>query len=265
MGGRNRNRKKNAVSTESESEDNVFIDPNDFSEEQQLLLDVFEQKIKVIVKGYEARLAAKDKLMDQMSTEIVNLKKKVQSLDDKLEDAETYERRDTVVFSGSELPSVTESEDCTKIVIDLLKDKVNYFLRPTEISVAHRLGQKTETQKPDKRNIIVKLCRREIKNDIMKACRVMKPRNLYANESLTKVRSTVLYGLRQAKSKYPDIVAGCGSFDGKIFAWIKPPKPKAKVSKNTKIMINTKDRFLEFCDGTLKCDSSDLVTSWPIQ
>ena len=254
-------RKKAVASTDSESD--TSIDPDELNSEQKIVFSLFEQKLNAVVMDFKSIISAKDTMMDQMSAEISILRNKVMSLEDKLEDTEAYERRDTVIFSGSELPAVTDDEDCSKVITELLKDKVNYFLRQSEISVAHRLGQKTESQTPDKRKIIVKLCRRDIKNDIMKACRTIKPKNLYANESLTRVRSTALYGLRQAKLKYPNIIAGCGSSEGRVYAWIKPPRPNAPNAKNTRIMINSMERFMEFCTGTLKCNHSDLVTNWP--
>ena len=53
---------------------------------------------------------------------------------------------------------------------------------------------------------------------------------------------------------------GCGYADGKlIFAWIKPPKPDAPLAKNTKIMVNTRERFEGFCEKTLKCNSSAFI------
>ena len=85
----------------------------------------------------------------------------------------------------------------------LIKD-FNLIVNPADISVAHRLGRKPD-QGPDKRKIVVELCRRETKQDLLKACRVVKPRNFYVNETLTRTRSTVLYGLRQARKKYPNI------------------------------------------------------------
>ena len=84
----------------------------------------------------------------------------------------------------------------------LIKD-FNLIVNPADISVAHRLGRKPD-QGPDKRKIVVELCRRETKQDLLKACRVVKPRNFYVNETLTRTRSTVLYGLRQARKKYPN-------------------------------------------------------------
>ena len=202
-------------------------------------------------------------MVDNLAAEVANLKKKVFLLEDKLEDQDSYERRDTVILSGSDIPPATEGEDSSKLVCDLIKDKVQYHLRPSEISVAHRLGPKPINQVPDRRKLIVKLCRREVKQDLLRACRMVKPVNIYANESLTKTRSTTLFGLRQAKKKFPNIIAGCGSAEGKVFAWIKPPNPDSPNAKNIKTVINSRERFNDFCANTLNCNPSDLVSNWP--
>ena len=54
----------------------------------------------------------------------------------------------------------------------------------TDISTAHRVDKKTSNQQVDKRNIIMKLCRRGLKGDVLRACRQLKP-DFYINESLT--------------------------------------------------------------------------------
>ena len=77
----------------------------------------------------------------------------------------------------------------------------------------------------------------------------MKPRNLFISESLTRVRCTALFGLRQAKKKYPDVIAGCGSYDGKVYAWVKPPNANAPNARNTKISVNSKEKFVICVSG----------------
>ena len=65
-------------------------------------------------------------------------------------------------------------------------------IKPSDISAPHRLGLKPALQSEDRRGIIiVKRCRREVKYDLMKACK-------YVNESLTPTRNAILSGLRQA-------------------------------------------------------------------
>ena len=60
-------------------------------------------------------------------------------------------------------PDLIGCEICYNIVIDLVKEKLRFQLRNSDISVDHRLGKKLLTQGPDKRNIIVKLCSSDTK------------------------------------------------------------------------------------------------------
>lgn len=255
--------KKRAPSSEGESEA-VFedLDFQDLSEDQKMLFTLLEKRMNTVLKKYEDKMATRESQIEEMSTEILNLRKKVMSLEDKIEDTEAYERRDTVIVSGSDLPDGTEDEDTPKVFTSIIKNKIGVIVKPTDISVAHRLGRKSLTQGPDKRNIIVKLCRREMKHDLLKACKTVKPRNLFINESLTRTRSTALYGLRQAKKKFPNKISGYSTYDGKVYVWLKPPNPTAPHAKNSKIMVNTKERFYDLCAKTLLCPPTELVDNW---
>ena len=256
----NRRRKKIIPSTGSESDANATL--SDLNEEQLLIYSILNEKFQAIFAKLEENLTAKDKNLKEMSDEILVLRKRVVELEDKIEDNESYERRDTVIVSGDGIPAVTDNEDSSKIVTQLIKDKINLIVNPADISVAHRLGRKPD-HGPDKRKIVVKLCRRETKQDLLKACRAVKPGNFYVSESLTRTRSTVLYGLRQARKKYPNIIAGCGSQDGKVYAWIRPPKPNAPQARNIRILVKNREKFEDMCVKNFDCNPNELVSSWP--
>jgi len=256
-------RKKTAISSESDLEaddDSVF---DDLSPESQKLVKYFERKVAKLLSEFKLQLESKDKRIATLEQEVCTLKRNVTSLENKMEDTEAYERRDTVIVSGSEVPVVTDGEDTSKVFCTLIKNKVKLMFKPTDISVAHRLGKKPSTQAPDRRSIIVKLCRRELKNDLLQACRATKPAGLYVNESLTQIRSTALYGLRQAKRKFPEFISGCGSKDGRVYVFIKPPNPSTPLAKNSRMFINTREKFGDLCRDVLKCNPSDFTINWP--
>ena len=127
------------------------------------------------------------------------LKKRVSRLEERVEKAEAYERKDTLVISGKNVSSVVPGENCVPLVCDLLKYALN--VSKTDLSTAHRIGPKPINQQQDNKSIIMKLCRRDVKADILNACRQLKPRDLYMNESLTPTRSTIMYMLRSAMKK----------------------------------------------------------------
>ena len=59
---------------------------------------------------------------------------------------------------------------------------------------------KPKIQGEDKRNIMFKPCNRDVKQNILKSCKVVKPKKFYINESLTPLRNTVLYVMRNIRT-----------------------------------------------------------------
>ena len=144
------------------------------------------------------------------------------------------------------------------MVCCVVRDRLKLGMDVTDISAAHRLGPKPKSQGPDRRKIIVKLCRRERKYDLITACKQTKPPNLFINENLTPTRNNILFSLRCAKKKFPNIVAACSSHGGKVYAWIKPPNPDAPSARNSKLFINTQDQLEDFCRKSLKVQIEEL-------
>lgn len=257
----NRKRKKTMPSTGSESDIEFVL--QDLTDAENQLLSVFESRMKVKFDGLQKQLNSKDEKISNMEQEILNLRKKVDSLQDKLEDTEACERRDCVVLSGSEVPAAIENEKVAKVVSDLVKNKIGVIVKQDDIVSAYRLGKRTDSQAPDGRSILVKFCKKDLKHDLLKACKTVKPRNIFINESLTRTRNVALYGLRQAKKRFPDKIDGCGSSDGRVYVWVKPPNPDVPLARNSKIFVNTSDRFSKFCTDVLNCEASEFITTWP--
>ena len=114
------------------------------------------------------------------------------------------------------------------------------------ISMVHRIGVKPKIQGEDKRNMF-KLCNRDLKQNILKCFKVVKPKKFYVNESLTPQRNTILYVMWQAKKKHSSVINSCNSSDGSVLAWLHAASGSAK-TKYQKIIINTKqelDLFLQ--------------------
>ena len=197
-----------------------------------------------------------------------------------MDEEDAYVRRDTIIFSGSAVPPVVNGEICANIVTDLAKDKLRMQIRDGDISTAHRLGKKPTTQGPDKRSIIVKLCRRDLKTEILQAKKnLVSTRNstLYINESLTPRRSTILYTLRRIKRTHPSVVVGCSSFDGRVYAYTKPAPTRSSAQtqdgesatadsnqrpRNVRHLINTHDSLVNFCRKYVKQPLDNFLESW---
>ena len=144
------------------------------------------------------------------------LQEQISALQNRNDDLENYGRRNTIVISGPSLPQVVRDENCIDLATEIIKENLGMQeFRRTDIDVAHRLG-KPRLGSLDKRNIIVKLVRRENKRKIFTACRIRKPQNLYINESVSKTRSTILYVLRKASKDFPTKFGPCTTEDGNV-------------------------------------------------
>ena len=130
-------------------------------------------------------------------------------------------RRETIIFNGTAMPPSTPGEICNAVIRQVIKDKLKLQIQESDISVAHRAGKKPATQGPDRRGIQVRFCRRDIKRQLMMTKRDNSdPANTsYTNESLTPKRRTILFRLRQMKKKFPALVKGCTSQDGRVYAF----------------------------------------------
>ena len=72
--------------------------------------------------------------------------KKIEKLEDKIGCNDAYDRRDTIIISGKSVPPpspVGRDENCPLLACDLIKENLNYVISPNDISVVHRLGDKT--------------------------------------------------------------------------------------------------------------------------
>ena len=207
------------------------------------------------------QLNLKKKQIEELTDTVEVLKNILSKLEERVEDAEAYERKDTHVMSGTNIPPVVPGENCVTLVCDLLKTALKLNIQPSDTSTAHRVGRKPVNQQVDKRNIIMKLCRRDIKSDILHACRQWKPK-FNINESLTPTRNSVMYVLRCAKKKQQSRVVGCSSIGGRVFAWIKSPNGSQQDGRGRRIPVNTRSELEVFCLDVLGEPLSNYFDRW---
>ena len=180
-----------------------------------------------------------------------------------IDDSIAYELRDTLVFSGESLPEFTTGENTSNMVTALVKEKLKLNIASSDISVSHRLGKKLVGQQRDKRSIIAKFCRRDIKNDVLIQCRRSKPAGFYTNERLTPVRNTILYILRKMKRETNSRLISCSTIDGKVCAWVKPAINSPPSVPSTKMIINTHEKLQDFCLTIMDKNLSSYLETWP--
>jgi len=165
------------------------------------------------------------------------------------------------------IPQVEAGEDCKSIVTNMFKNKINLIIHSNDISSAHRIGPKSRKQGPDMRKIMFKLVRRDLKSDILNACKSTRP-DFYVNESLTPNRDKIYYILRTAAKKYPHLVHHCKTFDGNVTVFMKPLRP-TRGSQNVykdlrlpKFTLNTRSKLQEFLTESLSSSFDDLGVQW---
>ena len=234
----------------------------DMSDESRKIVNAITIEIDALKREFSSKLVAKNAEIDQLKMEVNSLRVKMCKVEEKIDSAEAYERRDTVVFSGSGVPRSVGGENCREIIHEVVKTKLNLNIAVSDISTAHRYGSVPTGTQQDRRGIIVKLCRRDLKKDLLSSCRTVKP-DFYVNESLTPLRNTIMYVLRQIKRKHPDKVSGCSSRDGKVFAWVKPQNASSSSAGNTKVPINSHTRLDLFCTETINRPLSSFIEIWP--
>ena len=132
--------------------------------------------------------------------------KTVHSLQTEIDNNDRYERRDTLIIPGPEIPTVTSYEKRKELLQALHRRHLNFSIFLSGIFVAHRSGHKPAYSQ-DKRNIFFKLCRRDLVSEIFQSCKQFKDmegqRLFYVNSSLTANRNKLFYILRQLKNKLP--------------------------------------------------------------
>ena len=215
----------------------------------------FLEMLDSMKTDFRKTLQEKDEKIEGLEKEVTNMKKQLALMEERVEDNDSYERRDTLIFSGPAIPPANPNERCTDLILDTLRTKLNVNMAKENISIAHRHGK-------DKKSLIVKFCQGSSKLDILSSLKSVRPPNLFISESLTPQRQTIAYVLRRAKREYPDVVAGSNTIEGKNYVWVKPPNPNAPGARNLKINVSSYARLQDFCSRSLEVPVTHFVKDW---
>ena len=177
---------------------------------------------------------------------------------------DTQIRINNDILSGPDIPVPIINENCVEVFRKLALDKLKLVIPTADISSAVRVGKsKTENNSPQTRAILVKLKILEVKKTLMITCRNVKP-NFYVNDDLCQEKQTMLFVLRQAKKRKPNIVDGCRSMDGRIYVWIKPNGASADLpNTNRRIHINSVQKLKMFCTDIVDLGLETFISDWP--
>ena len=74
-------------------------------------------------------------------------------------------------------------------------------VKPGDIVFAHRMGPKPDSQKEDRRSLVVKLVTQDTKRSLVRNSKTLKNNNFFVNELLTPRRNTICYVLRKIKKE----------------------------------------------------------------
>ena len=129
------------------------------------------------------------------------------------------ERRENLIMTSSQMPEFQPGENLKLVMCNRLNESLQLNLNSTDFSYALRLGKKPEFG-PDRRGIIFKMSRPGMVEDILRACRQLKP-SFFINVSLTQTRSKIFYALRQCKRKHPSKIHRVRNNSGNIEVCIK--------------------------------------------
>ena len=106
---------------------------------------------------------------------------------------EQYGRRWLVRVHGVK---ETPKEDCRKLVLELFKDKLKVNTQEHDIEAAHRVGRVIEGKT---RGIIVRFCRRDVKQTILTERRVLAKSGFSIMEDLTTTNMKLLNRLNNSE------------------------------------------------------------------
>ena len=132
-------------------------------------------------------------------------------------------------------------------VRNLSRRSYNLRCLATKITLRIELAKKNIDQTPDRRSIIVKFCRRDCKRSVISASRKTKDSGIFVNECLTPVRKSIFNALLAMKRSHPDLVKGCATFDGRVFAFTKPAPFSPAPARDQRHLISSFDGLRKFC------------------
>ena len=175
----------------------------------------------------------------QLSSYESKFTKEIETVKKQQDDSDQYERRDTLIISGPNLPTFEMGENLKNTIQKMFSDHLSLPTQQTDFSTAHRLGPKPNSG-ADRRPIILKLCRRDQVSEIFKACKRYKP-PFFVNMSLTPYRNKIMYTIRQLKRSYPNKIDGVRNTEGKIQIFLKKPSNlRTTENFNFRRLVNTR-------------------------
>ena len=259
-------RASNKIKSLSSSEhdgDDILVLADSLKGDSKKIVQVLLAKMQLMEDNFNNLLKSRDESVGILENEVGCLKLKLQALEDKIDEADQYERRDTLILSGNAIPVGKDGENSGMVIKELLREQLNYDLPLNGINTAHRLGKLRAGSKDD-RPIIVKFCRRDDKNELMKLRRNLRKKtpSLFINESLSATRRANLFALRAIKRQHlklrgPNNVIGCDTWNGNVHAYTSTVDGRPK-----KHVLNTRVALEQFALNYAKKPLESFLINW---
>ena len=178
-----------------------------------------------------------------------------------MDEKDVSDRSNAIIISGFNIPVAQPGENSSSVVRNILKDKLSINVSPVDIIKSFRIG-KNSPHANIVRNFHVKLSKQQLKNDSIATSRSVKPDQLFFNGSLSPIRNSIMYVLRKAKKDFPNIVSGCNSIYGSVYAWIKSPNHGAPGARDSKMRINDHNKLEYFCTEIIGSSVEIYILEW---
>ena len=241
-------RSTSSKTTNSIQQSGPSVISENLTSDSKYIVSYIEDKFEKMQLEFNELLSSKNDEIDGLKTDVTQLNTRIRKLEDKLDEADAYQRRETVILSGKDIPAATPNENCNAVLMKLLQDKLDVNISENDVSTAHRLGRKRENV-PDHRSLIVKFCRRDVKHLTIMASKQKKNPRLYVSESLTPTRMMIFNALKKMKQQHPEIVKGFSTYDGKVFAYTAPVNPD---HRDIRHLVNSHETLIAFCREFIK-------------
>ena len=139
------------------------------------------------VSELEGRLAIQKTVTDTLTVDRDNIQKKIGLLEDEIDSLQQYSRRTCLLVHGVK---ETKDENTDNVVMDVIESKLNVELSQNDIGRTHRLGRKTNGEKP--RPLIVRFATYRPRKKVFDSKRKLKGQGIVITENLTKKRYSLL-------------------------------------------------------------------------
>ena len=109
------------------------MDPTEDS--SVLTIAYFEKKFADMESSFSALLQEKNNEVSSLKDKVKSLEDKVQALQNNIEENEAYERRDSLIFSGSLIPTSTSGEICINLVKEMVVNKLSLNISASDMEL----------------------------------------------------------------------------------------------------------------------------------